>query len=222
MGPPLAVDIDGTLSRADRSLDPRVLEALRAYDAPIVLATGKALPFPIALCGFVGIAECAIAENGGVAYVDDELHYLGDRRAADRVVEDYEAAGYDLGWGTVDLVNRWRETEIAVQREQPLAPLEEIARRHGLEVVDTGFAYHVKSPGLSKGAALEPVADALGVTPDTFAAIGDSANDVALFSVVGSSYAVANADAHAKEAADVVTEGEYANGFLEALALIDG
>ena len=222
MVPPLAVDIDGTLSRADRSLDARILNVLREYEAPVVIATGKALPYPIALCGFIGAEERVIAENGGVAYADDTLHYLGDRSAAEAVVDDYIAAGYDLGWGSVDLVNRWRETEIAVQRDQPLAPLEEIAQRHGLEVVDTGFAYHVKAPDMSKGAALDPIADDLGYEPHEFVAVGDSANDVELFDAVGTAYAVGNADEHAKAAADVLLEADYGDGFLEAVAAITG
>lgn len=218
MATPLAVDIDGTLSRADRSIDPRILDVLREYDAPVVLATGKALPYPIALCAFVGIEEVVIAENGGVSHVRDELHYLGDRTAAEAVAEEYVSAGYSLGWGDVDLVNRWRETEIAVQRDQPLGPLRDIARKHDLEVVDTGFAYHVKSPGMSKGAALVEVADVLGYDTSDFVAVGDSANDVELFAEVDTAYAVANADDHAKAAADVVTEGAYGDGFLEAIA----
>lgn len=220
MVPPLAVDIDGTLSRADSSIDSRVLDVLREYDAPVVLATGKALPYPIALCTFIGTDQCVIAENGGVAFVEDDLHYLGDRTAADAVVEEYRSAGYDLGWGSVDLVNRWRETEIAVQRDQPLGPLQAIARKHGLEVVDTGFAYHVKSPAMSKGAALQTVADGLDHEPSDFVAIGDSMNDVELFAEVGTAYAVANADDHAQRAADVVTNGAYADGFLEAITAI--
>jgi hypothetical protein len=222
MVPPLAVDIDGTLSRADRSIDPRVLDALRAYGAPVVLATGKALPFPIALCDFAGIPETVVAENGGLAYVEDDLHVLGDREAANAVVAEYEAAGFALGWGEVDLVNRWRETEVAVQHDQPVEPLREIATRRGLEVVDSGYAYHVKSPDLNKGAALDPVADALGVDPGAFAAIGDSENDVELFEVAGRAFAVGNADDRAKRAADVVTEAAYADGFLEALAALAG
>jgi len=71
--PPLAVDIDGTLTREDRSVDSRVLDVLREWDAPVVVATGKALPYPVALCQFVGVEECVVAENGGVAYVNDEL-----------------------------------------------------------------------------------------------------------------------------------------------------
>jgi phosphoglycolate phosphatase (TIGR01487 family) len=215
--PPLAVDIDGTLSREDRSIDSRVMDVLRGWDAPVVVATGKALPYPVALCQFVGVEECVVAENGGVAYVDDELLYFGDSRAADQVAEAFEAEGYDLGWGDADLTNRWRETELAVRRDKPLDVLSEIAERHGLHVVDTGFAYHVKSDGMSKGDALPAVAERLGVDVADFAAVGDSPNDVELFEVAGESYAVANAEDVAKRAADEVVDGSYADGFLDAV-----
>ncbi|MDH5020934.1 phosphoglycolate phosphatase [Halobacterium rubrum] len=215
--PPLAVDIDGTLSREDRSIDSRVMDVLRGWDAPVVIATGKALPYPVALCQFVGVEECVVAENGGVAYVDDELLYFGDRRAADQVAEAFEAEGYDLGWGDADLTNRWRETELAVRRDRPLDVLSEIAERHGLHVVDTGFAYHVKSEGMSKGDALPAVAERLGVDVADFAAVGDSPNDVELFEVAGESYAVANAEDIAKRTADEVVDGSYGDGFLDAV-----
>ena len=213
---PLAVDIDGTLSRPDRSIDSRVLDVLREWDAPVVIATGKALPYPVALCQFVGVEERVIAENGGVAYVDDELFYFGDRDAAAAVREGFADAGFDLGWGESDLVNRWRETELAVSRERPLDVLTELADEHGLSVVDTGFAYHVKATEPSKGAALEVVAAELGYEPADFAAVGDSANDVELFDVAGESYAVANADDAARDAAEVVLDESYADGFLAA------
>jgi phosphoglycolate phosphatase (TIGR01487 family) len=215
--PPLAVDIDGTLSREDRSVDSRAMDVLREWDAPVVVATGKALPYPVALCQFVGVEECVVAENGGVAYVDDELVYFGDRRAADQVAEEFEAAGHDLGWGDADLTNRWRETELAVRRDKPLDALAEIAERHGLHVVDTGFAYHVKSDSVSKGDALRTVAERLGHAVDKFAAVGDSENDVELFEAVGESYAVGNADEHAKGAADDVLTETYGDGFLAAV-----
>ncbi|MFC7045364.1 phosphoglycolate phosphatase [Halobacteriaceae archaeon GCM10025711] len=217
MTPPLAVDIDGTLSRADRSIDARVCDVLRSWDAPVVVATGKALPYPIALADYVGIPQRVIAENGGVVYVDDHLEFNGDAEAAMAVVEEYEARGHDLGWGDVDLVNRWRETEVAVSRESPLEPLREVAADHGLQVVDTGFAYHVKTAEMSKGRGLETAADLLGYDPTDFVAVGDSENDVSTFEVAGRSFAVANADDSAKAAADAVTEGSYADGFLEAV-----
>ena len=222
--PPLVLDIDGTLTDENRRIDPRVFERLRAWDAPVVFATGKALPYPIALCEFLGLPVVVIAENGGVVCLDtakcEELVVAGDREGARAVADDYRTAGYDLGWGEVDLVNRWRETELAVSRESPLSPLREIATTHGLDVVDTGFAYHVKSPEVDKGQGLEIVAERLGRTPEEFVAVGDSENDAETFAVAGRSFAVANADATAKARADHVTDAAYFDGVLEALRLV--
>ncbi|WP_338729502.1 phosphoglycolate phosphatase [Haladaptatus sp. DJG-WS-42] len=222
MVPPLVLDIDGTLSRADRSLDERVFPIIRNWDAPVVIATGKALPYPVGLCDFIGIPIRVIAENGGVVTVDDRVDYLGDRAGAQAVADEYVAAGHDLGWGEADFVNRWRETEVAVSLDSPKQPLYEIAERHGLEVVDTGFAYHVKDTAMSKGKALKVTADHLDLSPEDFVALGDSENDVSTFSVVGRSFAMANADEKAKQAADFVTEGSYGDGFVEAIDQITG
>jgi len=217
--PPLVVDIDGTITDESRAVDHRVLPVLAAWPAPVVIATGKALPYPVALCTFAGIPIRVIAENGGVAAVadTDELRFLGDREAAQAVVEEYVAAGYELGWAETDFVNRWREIEVALAREVPLEPLEAIAADHGLEVVDTEFAYHVKDPEMSKGRALAVVAEELGIDTADFLAVGDSPNDVSTFEVVGEAVAVANAEASAREAADRVTDAAHADGFLEAV-----
>lgn len=217
--PPLAVDIDGTLTDGQGAIDHRTLPVLREWPAPVVIATGKSLPYPIGLCHFVGIEGRVIAENGGVVALaeTDTLRFEGDREAAAAVADAYVEAGYSLGWRAIDFVNRWRETEIAVARDQPLAPLESIASEYGLEVVDTGYAYHVKSPDVSKGQGLEVIADELGIDPEAFLAVGDSENDVSTFEVTGEAIAVANADDAALAAADRVTDGSYADGFLEAV-----
>ncbi|MFB6085756.1 MAG: phosphoglycolate phosphatase [Halodesulfurarchaeum sp.] len=217
MAHPIVVDIDGTLSRPDRSIDPRIIDALAAWPGPVVIATGKALPYPVALAQYVGIEPTVVAENGGVAVAGDRLQVHGDRTAADEVAAEYRSQGHELGFGKPDLANRWRETEIVVSRDQPLEPLEALAREHGLEVVDSEYAYHVKSPAVSKGAAFESIADHLEFDPEMTVAIGDSPNDISLFEIVGTSFAVANATDDAKKAADSVTSGSYADGFLEAL-----
>jgi HAD superfamily hydrolase (TIGR01484 family) len=218
MVPPLVADIDGTLTRPDKSIDPRVFDPLRAWEAPVVIATGKSFPYPVGLCEFLGIPLNVVAENGGCVYVEDadEVAYNGDPEGAAAVAAAYREEGYDLGWGAVDAVNRWRETELAVSREQPLAPLERIAADHGMHVVDTGYAYHVKSPDVDKATGLESAARFLDRDPTEFVAVGDSENDAAVFGLAGRSYAVANAD-DARSVADVVTEASFADGFLEAL-----
>jgi len=224
VAPPLAVDIDGTLTDDRRRLDPRVLGVLRGWPAPVVVATGKSGPYPVALCEFVGTEPRVVAENGGVVLAgrDGQLRVEGDREAARAVAEAYRAAGYDLGWGAADLVNRWRETELAVSRDRPLEPLERLAAEHGLVVRDTGFAYHVTSPDVDKGTGLAAVAEAAGLDVGAFAAVGDSENDAPMLAAAGRGVAVANADAAAKRAADHVTTARYADGFLEAIAWLDG
>jgi len=219
MVPPLALDIDGTLTTPSGRIDPRVFELLPAWDAPIVFATGKAFPYPIALSHFLGREEQVIAENGGVVHVDGETTILGDADAAWAAVEAFRERGGELGWGTGDTVNRWRETEVAVSIDADVTLLREVAAAAAgdLEVVDTGYAYHVKSPHVSKGRALRRVADALEIDPKSFVAIGDSENDVSTFEVVDKSYAVANADAAARSAADVVLGESYMDGTVRVL-----
>lgn len=215
--PPLALDIDGTMTRRDGGLDPRVIDPLREWDAPVVIATGKSFPYPVGLCNFIGVEVRVIAETGGVVCADDEVRFNGDGEAAWAAVNAFVEAGFDVGWGDVDLVNRWRETEVAVNLDAPLDVLRKFAEEYGQEVVDTGYAYHVKSPDVSKGLGLETMADLLGFAPEAFVAVGDSENDAATFDVAGRSIAVANADAVAEAAADEVTDKAYADGLLEVL-----
>jgi phosphoglycolate phosphatase (TIGR01487 family) len=222
--PPLAVDIDGTLTDEQRALDHRTIPLLRAWPAPVVLATGKAFPYPVGLCEFLAIEPTVIAENGGVVLAgrDGPLHVEGDAEGAQAVAAALRDRGHGLGWDDVDLVNRWRETELAVSLDVPKAVVEEVAEAHGLIVLDTGFAYHVTSPDVSKGRGLRRLAADLGLATTDFVAIGDSENDAPLFEEVGRAVAVANADAAAKAAADHVTEAAYADGFFAAIAWLTG
>ena len=220
MAPPLALDIDGTLTTPEHTIAPRAFSLLAEWEAPVVLATGKAFPYPVALCQFAGIPERVIAENGGVALAEGDLRYAGDPERVAAAVEAFEERGGDLGWNDVDTINRWRETEVAARRTADEELLREIAAAFDLDFVDSGYAYHLKSPGVSKGSALAGVADTLGYDTADFVAVGDSENDVSTFEVVEESYAVANADESARRAADHVLDRGYVDGTLDALRAV--
>ncbi len=221
MVPPLALDIDGTLTTPGGRIDPRAFELLPAWEAPVVFATGKSFPYPVALAHFLGRAEVVIAENGGVVHVDGETTVLGDPAAPRAVVDAFRERGGDPGWGPDDTVNRWRETEVAVALDADETLLRAAAAAtDDVAVVDTGYAYHVKSTGVSKGAGLERVAGALGRDPASFVAVGDSENDTSTFAVAGESYAVANADDAARAAAGTVLDEAHMDGTAAVLAAL--
>ena len=224
MVPPLALDIDGTLTTADGRIDSRAFELLPGWDAPVVIATGKAFPYPVALATFLGLSPDVIAENGGVVHVDDETTLLADPDRPRAVVEAFEERGGEIGWGGDTTVNRWRETEVALSTDADEGLLRRVAAEvPGIEVVDTGYAFHVKSTDVNKGEGLVRAADRLGLDPESFVAIGDSENDVSTFAVAGDSYAVANADEAATAAADVVLDEGFMDGTASVLeALRDG
>ncbi|WP_049987431.1 phosphoglycolate phosphatase [Halobellus rufus] len=220
--PPLALDIDGTLTDGTGRLDPRTFEYLQAWNAPVVLATGKAFPYPVSLSHYLGLEQNVIAENGGVVLADGAVSYQGDRERAQAAADAFVERGGDLGWGEFDAINEWRRTEIAVNLDADEDLLRSVAAEFDLDVFDTGYAYHVKTPGVEKGTGLKAVATAIGYEPEDFVAIGDSENDVSTFSVAGRSFAVANADPAAREAADVVVEKSYFDGTASVLESLAG
>jgi phosphoglycolate phosphatase (TIGR01487 family) len=220
--PPIAVDIDGTLTRANgRGIDPSVFSALREWPAPVVIATGKAFPYPVALSEFIGLEPRVVAENGGVVVAGGQVRHTGDPAAIDQFAAALRDAGIDPGWDDANLANRWRRTELAVRNDRPLDRLTDIAGEHGLDVVDSGYAYHVKSPDVTKGRGLAAVAEAIGTTADAFAAIGDAANDVPMFEEAGIAMAVGNAAESAVSAADRQVAETHADGLLAALETLD-
>jgi hypothetical protein len=213
----LALDIDGTITTPDGRIDSRAVSTLHEWEDLVVLATGMAFPYPVVLCRFLGIPEIVVAENGGVVYVDGEVYTEGDREDAWAVIDDYRSRGGATDWGRNSSINRWRHTEAVVSPETDEELLRSVATEHGQDVVYTGYAYHIKQPGLDKGKGLRTMCEVLDLDPTSFVAVGDSANDVELFELAGESFAVGNADDAARDAAATVIEAEFMDGTLAAL-----
>lgn len=213
----LAVDIDGTLTGMDRRLhipSTATLRDLTGAGVCTVLATGNVVCFARSAQILMGTSGPVIAENGGVIQVERDAEPL-PLASPEEPRRAYDALENRTG---AELFPEERVTELAVRPESvPEDEVRGLADEFDVEVVYTGFAYHVKNPGVDKGTALRRVADELGYGLDETVAIGDSENDVEMIEAAGVGVAVANAHDVLKRSADLVTEAEYGDGVVEAI-----
>ena len=212
----LAVDIDGTLTNKKRAINCRAVEALRKLRIPVVLATGNISCFARTAAKLIGVSDIVICENGGVVRFsyDGEDIVLGDKEKCLRAVEILKEH-FDIEF--LDL--EYRKSEVCVRRNFPIEEARKLLPE-GVKIVDTGFAYHIMDANVSKGKALEFIAERLGLKVKDFVAIGDSENDVEMLEVAGFGIAVANADLKLKEVADMVTSKPNGDGVVEALEFL--
>ncbi|MDV0444379.1 phosphoglycolate phosphatase [Methanorbis rubei] len=216
-------DIDGTLTDDRRRLSTRAVEEIRrVVDAgiPVVLASGNTLCFIDALSKMIGTEGDVIAENGGVyrhGYTGDR-HSAGDRElcfaAYQKIIDTFQPKGEELRLYS----NDYRYSDVAFARDADVDEIKKLLADMPVQVVDTGFAIHLQSEGLSKGAALEKLAELMGLVPADFLAAGDSINDVSMLKAAGIAVTPANAGPEARAAADFVMSKPFGEGTADALA----
>jgi phosphoglycolate phosphatase (TIGR01487 family) len=219
----LLTDIDGTITDSSRRLNTDAIIAIRSLvdnGVEVVLASGNTACFMDALCKMVGTNGTFIAENGGVFRVGytGTLRIKGDqgicRKALDEVQAYYRARGKEL----MLYSPTYRFADLAFARTVPVEEVKQILQNHPVNVLDTGYAIHLQSPGIDKGTALEALAKEMNMTPSDFLAIGDSLNDIQMLKKAGIRVTVANAHPDVKAVAEFVAEKEYGNGFVEVIA----
>lgn len=195
----VAVDIDGTLTDANKLLHVGAVEALRALEAagiPVIICTGNTRPIAYGLWRFIGLSGPLVCENGGVLwYPDGEVVLRAEGREAEEacrwVAEHIPGIDAD-GIAT----NRWRESEWCLKTDEDMEAIQAAladSRWSHLTVLRTGFAIHVMDPCLSKGQGLSAVLERLGVAAEDVLAVGDAPNDLSMFELVGWSVAVGGA-----------------------------
>ncbi|MCT8336819.1 phosphoglycolate phosphatase [Methanoculleus sp. Afa-1] len=220
----LVTDVDGTITDRRRRINTPAVEAVRTLiDAgvEVVFASGNTVCFMDGLCKMVGTDGTIIGENGGVYRrgFSGTLRVPGDKKAclaAFEVLNDYFAGkGVELEL----FGEQYRFADVAFARNIDPDEARAVIRDHDLSVrvLDTGFAIHLQTPGVSKGAALTALAREMGVSTDDMMAVGDSENDIEMLEAAGIGVAVRNAPPAVQAAADRVTEGAYGDGFVEAV-----
>lgn len=213
----VVADIDGTLTDMRRRLSVEAIVAIRELPIPVVLASGNVICFMRAASKLIGASEAMIGENGGVVQIgyDSPPVVFADieecRRAASFLKRQFP--------GLEQLDARYRLSELAFRRTVDVNELRGAIEREypALEVVDTQFALHLKHKSVNKGTGLVSVASMMGLRPEEFAALGDSANDLPMFEAAGLGLAVGNAVPGLKGVADYVAEKPYGEGAADAL-----
>lgn len=215
----IAVDIDGTLTSRDRSLDLMAIESLRSLDVPVVLSTGNILCYAHTAARLIGVGGIVIAENGGIVSPGfDTVPIISEsikecQRAFDLLSVKFELTKLD---------SEHRKAEIVLRRNFDLELARQILDEHdfNVEIIDTHFAIHIKSRHINKGTGLIKVAELMGINPKDFVAIGDSVNDVEMLEVAGFGVAVGNADADLKSIADFSSASSYGAGVAEGITYL--
>jgi phosphoglycolate phosphatase len=172
-----------------------------------------------ALCKMAGTKGTFIAENGGVYRIGytGTLHITGDQevcRAALEIVQaHYRKKGIEL-----ELYNpTYRYADLAFARTVPVEEVMQLLSGQPVQVIDTGYAIHLQSEGISKGTALVALARDMGLSPQNFFAIGDGINDAQMLKWAGRGVTIANAHPTTKAAASDVMEEGYGKGFVQAV-----
>jgi hypothetical protein len=220
----LAVDVDGTITFSDRKLDPPAIEALRRAEGvgiKVTLATGNVLAFAEAAAILIGTSGPLIAEDGGIVYdqVTGEKRVLGGLAEVERGMLALKRA---FGFLRETRSSPQRLTGRTLERTVSLEKVREVIEREGLNLVavDSGFAIHLREPGVNKGNALREISSMTRIPLEEIAAVGDGPNDVEMLQVAGVSFAVANSSESAKKACTYLTKAAYGKGVAEAVDAI--
>jgi len=218
----LLTDVDGTLTDPSRRINTDAILAIRSLvdrGVEVVLASGNTACIMDGICRMTGTSGTIIAENGGVFRIGyaGTLHISGEqavcRRALEAVQSHFRIKGVEL-----ELYSpMYRFADLAFARTVPVDEVKTVLIDHPVQVIDTGYAIHLQTPGVNKGTALVALAQKMHLSPADFLAIGDSLNDIQMLKTAGIGITVANAHPETKAVAQYVATKEYGEGFVEAI-----
>ena len=222
-------DVDGTLLDRDGFHEELVTLARRVDRdvMPVSLASGRTLPNVTAIMQAIGCSGFIVAENGGMVWDSIEGHEIRSlsdgSRAKDAAewlatkIEGLDPRGIES--------NRWRETEWCLSETDSFDLMKTLiadSEWSDLEVVSTGFAVHIASPGLNKALGLSIALQQRGIDPKRVIACGDAPNDLPMFDLVGFSVAVSDIYQDVVSSADTITEQKGKSGSIELLKALLG
>ena len=222
-------DVDGTLLDREGFHEELVTLARRVDRdvMPVSLASGRTLPNVTPIMQAIGCSGFIVAENGGMVWDSIEGHEirsLSDGSRAKDAAEWWATKSEGLDPRGIES-NRWRETEWCLSETDSFDLMKTLiadSEWSDLEVVSTGFAVHIASPGLNKALGLSIALQQRGIDPKRVIACGDAPNDLPMFDLVGFSVAVSDIYQDVVSSADTITEQKGKSGSIELLKALLG
>ncbi|MCS7368339.1 MAG: phosphoglycolate phosphatase [archaeon GBS-70-058] len=221
----IVIDVDGTITSKDNTLDLNAIEMLRKLKRDIglkvILASGNAYPVLMGLARYIGGIDYVIAENGGVMGLNGEIEVIGDKKIGEKAREIIKRELGDIlieSWQCMyRLVDFSFKVKHGIEWEYAYKKTMEVLSRMIPEAkaVFSGVAIHVSDRRVNKGVALKRVMEKWNLKRENVMAIGDSDVDVEMLMEAGFSVAVANASENAKKVAKIITRKPYGEGFIE-------
>ncbi len=212
----VALDIDGTITTKNRRVPPESVEAIQKLEEaeiPVILASGNVLPVAYGLGQYLGATGPIVAENGGVVFYRREIEILQDNGTA---LEAYERIKNMKGVERL-FTDRWRISEVGLKKGPDIEGIKERLKSLPVSVVTTGYAIHIMDGRMNKMRGIERGAELLGIKTGEILAIGDSHNDMEMLEGCGMSGVPASASDEVKMVANIVSDREYYEGFLDIL-----
>lgn len=214
-----AVDVDGTLTNQDLTLHleaAHVARWLQDGGYEVILVSGRGPYDTYALSNFMGLSKVVVAENGGViAFSPSELQILGNRSICEKAYELLRQRLNDVRIGTTFP----RLSEVRLERSFEHAAAKKLLDEWNMnvQIIDSGYAYHLIEKGVDKARGLSIALKYLRLGFEETVAIGDSDTDIPMFRACGYSVAIGNAPESArKEASHSVGRG-FGLGFVDAV-----
>lgn len=219
----LATDIDGTLTDSSGKLDLKVVETLRDLEAsgvPVILVSGRPLPFVESLALYIGTSGPIIAENGAVGIISGQLRQFGDpepAREALAVLERHFHFEFDDD-------NRYRIVDVTLKKSMDPDEIQRIITEKNLPVtlLVTNVMLHLVDRKVSKGLSVLKALESLGIGANQAVVCGDSYNDIPLFEIGAYNLAAGNGEDVLKAKADKVAEVPFGAGLAAELRKLFG
>ncbi|RNJ77042.1 MAG: phosphoglycolate phosphatase [Nitrosopumilus sp. D6] len=213
-----AVDIDGTITEnGGGRIHLGALGALRRLvlmGHDVIFVTGRSSVEGFLLAVFGGMTPVSVGENGGCITLGNTEHVLLGDIAPCRAALEILCDSVD---GVCEKPVFPRMTEVVLERTFDIIAARKALSGTGVNLSDSGYACHINSSGVDKGSGFSDLMQRRSISADDVIAIGDSATDVPLFRVAGTSVALGNASEQVRSEATITVSAGAGDGVLEAL-----